>query len=414
MKKRILSLILFLTITALVFSSCSFGAENNEKYLTEAEALGMIAGIEGGSVNNVNITVEGTNDVISASRAVLSTVSVRCTFNTKYYYYFPYAQTVNKTESASGSGVIYKLDKDSGDAYIITNYHVVYHGYSTKENKIADKIDLFLYGMEYDKYAIPATYVGGSMAYDLAVLKVEGSDVLKTGNVLAATVANSDTVSLLETAIAIGNPGGISATAGYINIDSEYKTMLAPDGVTNIELRVMRTSAPVNPGNSGGGLYNAEGELIGIVNMKSTEATTDNKGYAIPSNVAKYVADNIIYYCDGKPCEKVKKSVLDIEVGVAASRTEYDEQTAKITKFETVAITDVAATGAAYGKLQVGDVVNTLTVGGIKYEITRSFQIIDLMINARAGDSVTFGIIRAGESIDVSIQITENMLNEII
>ena len=412
MKKKTAALVLALALVIGAFTSCAF--IGGEKYLTEAEALGLIAGIEGGSVNNINITVEGSNDVVSASRSVLSTVSVECTFNTKYYYYFPYAQTVNKTETASGSGVVYKLDKDAGEAYVITNYHVVYHNYSTADNKIADQINLYLYGMEYEKYAIPATYVGGSMAYDLAVLKVENSDVIKTANVIAAGVANSDEVSLLETAIAIGNPGGISATAGYINVDSEYMAMLAPDKVTNIELRVIRTSAPVNPGNSGGGLYNAEGELIGIVNAKSAEESTDNKGYAIPSNVAKYVADNIIYYCDETDNECVKKAIVGIDVGIAASRTEYDEESGKITKLETVVVTEVAAGGAAFGKLKAGDVINTLTVGGNQYQITRDFQVIDLMINARVGDTVTFGITRSGAETSVSIEITEAMLNDII
>lgn len=410
MKKRIIAFALLLSISLCTLTSCLLGQDGNGKYLTEAEALSMIAGIEGGSVNNVNITVEGTNDVISASRAVLSTVSVSCTFETKRYHYV----SLSKTEVSSGSGVIYKLDKEKGDAYIITNYHVVYHLYSTKENKIADDIKLFLYGMEYDSYAIPATYVGGSMAHDLAVLKVEGSDVLKTSNAIEATFANSDEVSILETAIAIGNPGGMSATAGYVNIDSEYLSMLAPDKITNIQLRVIRTSAPVNPGNSGGGLYNAEGELIGIVNAKSAETTTDNKGYAIPSNIARYVADNIISYCDGKNCENVKKALLGIEVGIAASRSEYNEQTAKIKKIETVSVTRVDATGAAYGKLREADVIKSLTVGGVRYEITRSFQVIDLMLNARVGETVVFSVLRGGANTDVSIQIEENMLNDII
>lgn len=410
MKKRIIGFVGLIAILVCNLTSCLLGMDENGKYLTEAEALSMISGIESGSVNNVNITVDGANNVISASRAVLSTVSVSCTFETKRYQYV----SVGKTETSSGSGVIYKLDKENGDAYIITNYHVVYHLYSTKENKIADDIKLFLYGMEYDNYAIPATYVGGSMAYDLAVLRVDGSDILKTSNAIAATVANSDEISILETAIAVGNPGGLSATAGYVNIDSEYLTMLAPDKITNIQLRVIRTSAPVNPGNSGGGLYNAEGELIGIVNAKSTETTTDNKGYAIPSNVAKYVADNIIYYCADGKCENVKKSLLGVDIGVAASRSEYDENTAKIKKIETVSVTNVDSAGAAYGKLYTADVIKALTVGGVRYEITRSFQVIDLMINARVGESVVFSVLRDGVKTDVSIEITESMMSDII
>ena len=413
MKRRIFAIALTLIISVGQLCSC-FLTDTGEKYLTEADVLNMIGNIESGSVNNVNITVEGTNDVISASRAVLSTVSIRCEFDTKYYYYFPYAQTVSKTETSGGSGVIYSLDKEKGDAYIITNYHVVYHSKSTAENKISDKINLYLYGMEYDKYAIPATYIGGSMAYDLAVLKVEGSEVLKSGNALAAVFENSDAVSVLETAIIVGNPNGMSATAGYINIDSEYISMVAPDNVTTIEMRVMRTSAPVNSGNSGGGLYNAEGKLLGIVNAKKVADGTDNVGYAIPSNVAKYVTENIIANCDGKENESVYKCILDINVGIAASRTEYDEVSARITKIETVILSQVSSSGAAAGKLRVGDIVKALTVDGVKHEITRSFQVIDLMINAGVGETVEFGLIRNGEEVNVSIEITEQMMSKIV
>ena len=368
MIKKIFALAFAVIITASQLCSCLFVAEDEERYLTEADVLNMIGNIESGSVNNVNITVEGANDVISASRAVLSTVSISCEFETKYYYYWPYTQAVSKTEAQGGSGVIYRLDKESGDAYIITNYHVVYHSNSTAANKISNKINLYLYGMEYEKYAIPATYIGGSMAYDLAVLKVEGSDVLKSANAIETVFADSDKVSILETAIIVGNPNGMSATAGYINIDSEYIT-ISIDGVTEVEMRVMRTSAPVNSGNSGGGLYNAEGKLLGIVNAKKVADDTDNVGYAIPSNVAKYVVENIIDYCDGKENESVYKCILGINVGIAASRTEYNEETAVIRRIETVAVSDVASDSVVKGKLLAGDIIRSFTVDGEKYEL---------------------------------------------
>ena len=412
MIKKIFTFAAVTVLTVSLLCSCLFISEDGERYLTEADVLNMIGNIESGSVNNVNITVEGTNDVISASRAVLSTVSVECEFENKYYYYWPYTQAVTKTEAQGGSGVIYRLDKENGDAYIITNYHVVYNSNSTTANKISNKINLYLYGMEYEKYAIPATYIGGSMAYDLAVLKVEGSEVLKTGNALEAVFANSDEVSILETAIIVGNPNGMSATAGYINVDSEYIT-LSLDGVTEIEMRVMRTSAPVNSGNSGGGLYNSRGELLGVVNAKKVADDTDNVGYAIPSNVAKYVVENIIDHCDGVENESVLKCILGINVGIAASRTEYNEETAVIRKIETVAVSAVATDSSVSGKLYAGDVIKSFTVAGEKYEITRSFQVIDLMLKARVGDTVAFEIIRDGVTTEVSVEITEQMLNKI-
>ena len=65
---------------------------------------------------------------------------------------------------------MYTLEED-GSAYVVTNYHVVYDADSDTSDKISDEIYVFLYGMEYSQYGIPATYVGGSMNYDIAVLR---------------------------------------------------------------------------------------------------------------------------------------------------------------------------------------------------------------------------------------------------
>ena len=236
----------------------------------------------------------------SVKNPILSAVSIRCGFYENQYAWNG-AVTGTKETASAGSGVIYKLDKENGDAYIITNYHVVFNGNST--TGISDRIYVYLYGMEMmnsdgNTYAIPAAYVGGSMNYDIAVLKITGSEILKNSNAVEATVANSDEVSILDTAIAIGNPGaaGLSATSGCINVDSEEITVGfdTASGTVSVTLRVMRTDAAVNSGNSGGGLFNEKGELIGIVNAKDADDSVDNIGYAIPSNIARAIADNAI------------------------------------------------------------------------------------------------------------------------
>ena len=170
----------------------------------------------------------------------------------------------------------------------------------------SEDIKLYLYGMEMktsDKksYAITAEYLGGSMMYDIAVLKVTGDENLIASPARAVDIADSNDVTILDTAIAIGNPGGdgLSATVGYINVDSEDITVVFETGANSsaeVDLRVMRTDAAVNSGNSGGGLFNDKGELIGIVNAKSGNTSEENIGYAIPSNVAIAIADNAIDY----------------------------------------------------------------------------------------------------------------------
>lgn len=415
MKKKILSLTIVLCIVCTALSSCGlFGMGGG--YITEKEAEELIAEKGTGSTNNINITVEGENNVITASRAVLSTVSIECNHQVSKEYGMPPFVTTRYEDSKSwGSGVIYKLDKASGDAYIITNYHVVYEKTSTAKNGISNDIKLYLYGMEYTPYAISATYVGGSMSYDLALLKVEGSDVLKQSAAEACSFENSDDISILESVVVIGNPAGagISATAGFINVDSEYITMYGADGVTEITLRVIRTNAPINSGNSGGGMFDSEGNLLGIINAKIVDDETDNIGYAIPSNIVKYVTENILYYCDGKDNSKVYRCILGIVPATSGSRAEYDTESGTVKKYETVIVESLTDTSAVKGMLEVGDVINHITIDGVKFEVTRRHNVIDSMINARVGSTVVINVTRGDETFDVTVVIDESTLTAV-
>ena len=345
----------------------------------------------GPTYENINITSTADKNLLSASKAVLSAVSVI-------------------TSSAAGSGVIYELDKENGSAYIITNYHVVYEKNDTALN-IASSIKVYLYGMEAQEYGIDATFVGGSMNYDIALLYVKDSTVLMESNARAVDIADSDNVSILDTAIAVGNPEGkgISATVGYVNVDSENITVSFQGA--NVQLRVMRTDAAVNSGNSGGGLFNDKGELIGVVNAKSGNSTTDNIGYAIPSNVAIAIAKNIKDYCANDTNKhNVYRCMMGVTVSASALSTVYDAETGKIHKMETVKILEVSEKGAANGRLQTGDIVNAITIDGVRHEVTRTYHLVDTMLNARVNSKVIIHITRDGNQIDVEMPMTENMI----
>ena len=418
--KKITSVILLFVLSAstLMLSSCGLLNGAGGRYITKEElesALTEHSGstVLGGDNYTVNISSDSDSDILAASKGLLSAVSIYCDF-TVYYSagYGPAAQKYEKTESTAGAGVIYKLDKENGDAYIITNYHVVYYHQSAQPNYISDKISVYLYGQEYSKYKIDATYVGGSMKYDIAVLKVENSDVIRQSAAMAASFADSNTVSVLETAIAIGNPeaDGISATVGHVNVDSETIQITASDNLSKIAMRVMRLDAAVNSGNSGGGLYNVNGDLIGIVNAKMSSSSIDNIAYAIPSNIVKYVTDNIIYYCDGKDAESVYRYFMGITTGALDAYTVYDTETGKIHKMEKVIVSEIASDAAVKDVLAVGDVINSITIDGTKYEVTRTFHVVDVMLNARADSTVTLNITRNGTTADVTIDLSKTSL----
>ena len=422
MKKKgsLIILSVMLIIACFSMSSCyllefAYGADG--EYLTKSEVEQMINNsmgenvtVEGG--NNYNVTIDGVpQDNAAAGKALLSAVSIRCTFKTTGYgmTYQPGA-TPSREKTSAGSGVIYKLDKSKGDAYIITNYHVVYYSQSNTENGISNNITVYLYGQESEEYAIPATYVGGSMNYDLAVLKIEGSKIIAESNAAPVSFADSTNVAVLDQAIAVGNPEalGISATLGYINVDSEYIQMEGADGVTAIQIRVMRMDTAVNGGNSGGGLFNSRGELIGIVNAKLTNS--ENMSYAIPSNFVKYVTDNILYYCDGTSRENVYRCYLGITVQAARLYTEYDEANGKLHKREDVGVVSVADGSLAKGVIEVGDIINSITVDGVSYDVDRMYIVTDSMLNARVGSTVTINVTRDGRSVDVNITIAESSM----
>ena len=411
MNRKISTLISLLMIISSVFAftSCSL----NGGYVTKAELDKALSSVGGGEVNagdnySINISSNVPNDIIAAGKGLLSAVSVYSKFTVYRSSGFgPSSQKYESTAQSAGAGVIYKLDKESGDAYIITNYHVVYYHQSAQPNYISNDIKVYLYGQEYTKYAIPATYIGGSMNYDIAVLKVSGSDILRASNAMAAEFADSNSVSVLDTAIAIGNPkaDGISATVGHVNVDSETIDISAADDITTLKMRVIRIDTAVNNGNSGGGLYNAEGKLIGIVNAKMSTSTIDNIAYAIPSNIVKYVTENIIYYCDGKPAESVYRYFMGITTGVLDARTVYDTETGKIQRVERVAISEINGSPAERA-LNVGDVINSITIDNTKYEVTRTFHVVDVMINARENSTIVLNITRGNNTFDVTIDIS--------
>ena len=354
------------------------------------------------NINNVTINPQGGNLAFGANEGVRSIVSVYCTFG---------GGLLGGGSGSTGSGIIYKVNSE-GDAFIITNYHVVHNSSSG----ISEKIDLYLYGMEYVDYTIPATYVGGSMNYDIAILRVDDSEVLKkayaNGSVQAVKIADSDKISIGQETIAIGNPQGqgISVTTGVISVDSEYIDMTGSDGKTAVSFRVMRTDTPVNSGNSGGGFFNSKGELIGVVNAKIINSDVENIGYAIPSNVARAIADNIIDYCYGKECKTVMRGILGITVVANSLSTYYDETEGVVVRVEEIAVHDVTAGGLGSKMFQTGDIIKSVTIGDKEIEITRQHHLIDAMLDVRVGDTVTNVIVRNGEEMVVSTVITQDCL----
>lgn len=276
-----------------------------------------------------------------------------------------YVQT--PSGSGAGSGVIY-----DPNGYIVTNYHVA--------DETCTSISVVLYdGTEY-----AAKYIYGDELSDIAVLKIEKTDCDY------AVFGDSDSMTYGDMVLAIGNPQGLglSVTDGIISRPGESVT------IGNATMTLLRTSAAVNSGNSGGGLFNLNGELIGIVNAKIAANTVDNIGYAIPSQtVVKCINDLKDYgYITGRA-----------RLGVTVNTKTY--QVSWIQTLTIIQVSDIAPNGsAAKSGLQVGDIL-------CRYEgvdIT-SFEILSQQLTRYSvGDTIKLTVLRP------TIELTGNNLQQYI
>ena len=335
--------------------------------------------------NNANSEI---NSVEAATAKALR--SVVCIFA-------DFRSAAGSTSSSAGSGVIFNEDDEY--VYIVTNFHVIYE--AAAQPNISDDITVYLYGMLYEGFEIQAQYIGGSMTNDIAVIKILKNERYLNSSCVPATVADSGTVFPGEAAIAIGNPnaGGISVTSGIISIESEYIDLTAPDEMTLMSLRVFRIDTPVNPGNSGGGLFNGKGELIGIVNAKYLDSETDNIGYAIPTNIAISLAQRIVE-ANGKTLDKV---LFGIMMQITDSTSVYDQATQKNYVLQEITVVDVVAGSASDGYLMEGDILKSFTYNGVTRAINRLYSVTDYIFIFKQNDTITFTLMRNGVEMQIDV-----------
>lgn len=373
----------------------------------------------------LNVDVNENNNVKTIAENMKSVVSIYCyyqrTYSTSGGFWEQQTQTATKYEVSAGSGVVIDINKEAGNALILTNYHVVYD-MESNDGSFADGVYLYPYGANLvfspadNKFGdgLKATYVGGAMDYDVALLKVEGNQLVKDGLMSKATIGSSNDLTVGEKVYAVGNPdgAGMAVTSGIVSVDSEYIQLSALDNrdtnrdgyVDTLEFRVVRTDAAINGGNSGGGLFDADGKLIGIVNAKNVGEETDNMGYALPISQVLPLVENII---DNNGAAKSAK--LGIYVSISGSSA-YEREDGTLGVRENFCVSQIILGGAAYRKLSVGDVFKWMQIGnGEKVELIREFQLHDELLKIRKGDVVTIGVIDSqGNEKTVQIQFSND------
>lgn len=319
----------------------------------------------------------------------------------------------NDTKPAmyTGSCVIYRIDEDY--TYFITNYHVIYDKDGVN-GKLAEKTYCYLYGSEgapqkttdasgettvsYGDYAIECSIVGGSAQYDIAIVRAETSAV-KAVNESVKPISFAEEYFVGETAIAVGNPNGegISVTEGIVCVDNEYVSLKVDE--TQRSYRSMRIDTALYGGNSGGGVFNARGELIGIAN--AGKIADQNINFAIPVQIVRAATENIMYYHeDGdESTNGVYKITLGVTVAAKNSKYVYDEAVGYGRLEEDITVLEVLGGSiAARIGLQKDDVLTSLVIDGVRYELDRYFRIADYLLALKEGSVFHFEYLRDGET----------------
>lgn len=313
-------------------------------------------------------------------------------------------QASNSNTSQQGSAVLYAVNESKNEAYIITNYHVTYISGSYRGG-IASNLACSVYGSDHT--SLPCEYIGGSASSDIALLKTNLS-ALQSVNPDVKPVTFADSYSVGDTVYAIGNTEGegISATKGIVSVDSEDVTM-STDGTRRTH-RAMRIDAAIYHGNSGGGLFNTKGELVGITN--GGDETDQNVNYAIPLSIVQGTADNILhYYSDG---DTGTSGAYKITLGFTATsknaRYIFDETSGTAYIKEDIVIAGVNAFSIASNlNLRADDIITGIEVNGTQHPLNRSYEIYDILLTVRAGDEIKISFTRGGNQSTTSAYTVE-------
>ena len=309
------------------------------------------------STDGTSMSVQQIASVVSPSVVAITTeqMSGSQTWFGGYY-----------VQSGAGSGVII-----SEDGYILTCAHVVSGATSVKV-----QLDN---GQSYD-----ASIVGSDSTSDIAVIKIDATGLTP------AVIGNSDALAVGEVVVAVGNPLGTlsnSVTDGIISALNREVT------VEDNDMTLLQTNASISPGNSGGGLFNANGELIGVVNAKSSYSEAEGIGFAIPIDSAMEIAQQLIE--NGaviRPALGVK--ILDVmdantanQLGVSATGVYVVEVT--------------AGGGAEAAGVQAGDRIIAVD----DTAVSSSNSVKSYLADKQVGDTVNLQVEREGKVLTLSVTL---------
>lgn len=341
--------------------------KNPAPHPSHGSSADIVVSVPSGSETKAPISVERgelMNYADAAAKVKDSVVEITTEATVQSNGYYPQYVT-----EGAGSGVII-----TATGYIVTNNHVV---------DGAEKITVRLTdGAEY-----PAALIGTDSRTDVAVIKIEPADRALT---VAAFAEDSTKLVVGMEVLAIGNPlgelGG-TVTNGIISA-LEREVKISGSGT----MTLLQTNAAVNPGNSGGGLFNLYGELVGVVNAKSAGTNIEGLGFAIPANTVRNIASQLMEngYVTGRP--SIGITVLELDAFSAYYYFRSNHAGIYVAESETDAI-------------KYGDRI--LSVDGT--EITDSDDVNAIIEKHEIGETIEVMLVRDRKTMTVSVTLTESV-----
>lgn len=291
----------------------------------------------------------------------------------------------DKKVSVSGTGFIYK--KDSGKAYILTNYHVV--GSSSSLKVILS-----------DDNSVDARFVGGDEYLDIAVISISDKyvkNVVKLGS--------SNKAVLGDTVFTVGSPVGDeyrgTVTRGILSGKDRLVAVSVSGGTDDYVMKLLQTDAAMNPGNSGGPLCNINGEVIGMNSLKLVKNEVEGMGFAIP------IEDILAHLDTFEKGDSIKRPYLGISMVNLNNKdaVSYYGLSKKInTKLDKGVVVESVQKGtSADGKLEVGDIVTKVN----RKEVVNMAYFRYELFKHEVGDKVTLTVERNGRLMDIIIALRE-------
>jgi serine protease Do len=362
-------------------------ASTGVKVVAVALACAMVGGVTGGAAMTGVLHLSGNSVQTAAQTDSSNELQMMLDTKDNNKSLTPqevYAQNVNSvvgilattnvnvfgqvsSSAASGTGFVI-----SSDGYIITNCHVI---------EGSDSIEVSM----YDGSTYNATVVGEDSTNDIALLKIEAS------NLQPVSIGDSAELQVGEMVVAIGNPLGeltYSQTVGYISaLDRTINT----DGTP---INMLQTDAAINPGNSGGPLLDMDGNVIGITTAKYASDEIEGLGFAIPINDAITIAYDLMQYgyVQGRP-----------NLGITVR--DLNQMTASAYNLPMGVYVDSVNSGSCSEKagMQAGDIITAVDDNAV----LAYTDLVSELTQHQAGDTITITVYRSGTYQDLKVTLDE-------